>query len=108
MKAQSKDPSNGSGCWYACFFYFNKGDPRIIVPKRIRSMGWTINWARPMAIPLSLMSIAVVLAPFKVLEHYDIKSGGAYILTSIAVLIGLITFCSWMSNPSRLEKKQNL
>jgi len=106
MDVQNKDPSIGSGCWHAFFFYFNREDPRIIIPKRIRSMGWTVNFARPMAIPLTLIIIAIVLAPFKALEYYEIKSGGAYILTFIAVFIGLIAFCSRMSDPSRFEKKQ--
>lgn len=28
-------------------FYFNREDRRIIVPKRTRFLGWTINFARP-------------------------------------------------------------
>ncbi|THU38349.1 hypothetical protein FAM09_16875 [Niastella caeni] len=27
-------------------FYFNRNDPRIIVPKRARFLGWTVNFAR--------------------------------------------------------------
>jgi uncharacterized membrane protein len=27
-------------------FYFNPDDPRVIVPKRIPWMGWTLNFAR--------------------------------------------------------------
>jgi uncharacterized membrane protein len=26
-------------------FYFNKADSRIVVPKRTRSFGWTMNFA---------------------------------------------------------------
>jgi uncharacterized membrane protein len=26
-------------------FYFNPGDSRVIVPKRLRGMGWTMNFA---------------------------------------------------------------
>jgi uncharacterized membrane protein len=28
-------------------FYFNPGDPGIIVPKRNRWLGWTLNFANP-------------------------------------------------------------
>lgn len=28
-------------------FYFNSKDPRILVPKRNRLMGWTLNFANP-------------------------------------------------------------
>jgi uncharacterized membrane protein len=27
-------------------FYYNPNDERILVPKRIRAMGWTFNFAR--------------------------------------------------------------
>jgi len=107
MTEKSTESYRFTGGWHFFVFYFNREDPRIIVPKRIRSMGWTINLARPMAIPLTLIIIAVVLAPFKALEYYNINSGGAYILTFIAVLISLVTFCSWMANPGRFGNKQN-
>jgi uncharacterized membrane protein len=31
-------------------FYFNKNDKRIFPPKRIKSMGWTINFANPYSV----------------------------------------------------------
>jgi uncharacterized membrane protein len=31
-------------------FYFNKNDKRIFPPKRIKGMGWTINFANPYSI----------------------------------------------------------
>lgn len=34
-------------CWKWGIFYFNPGDSRIFVPKRIASLGWTLNFARP-------------------------------------------------------------
>ncbi|MDR3402652.1 MAG: DUF5808 domain-containing protein [Chthoniobacter sp.] len=40
------DPAN----WKCGIFYFCRQDPRIIVPKRIRGLGWTINFARPSAL----------------------------------------------------------
>jgi len=33
--------------WKWGIFYFNPGDSRIFVPKRIASLGWTLNFARP-------------------------------------------------------------
>jgi uncharacterized membrane protein len=32
-------------CWKLGIFYFNKEDKRIFPPKRIKQMGWTINFA---------------------------------------------------------------
>lgn len=31
------------------FFYFNKEDKRFFVPKRIRWLGWTLNFAHPVS-----------------------------------------------------------
>ena len=106
MASKSTQPYRSTGGWHFLVLYFNREDPRIIVPTRIRSMGWTINMARPLAIPVILVIIALVLAPFKALEYFEIESGGAYIITFIAVLVGLVSVCSWMSNPARFEDKQ--
>ena len=41
-------------------FYFNRKDKRTIVPKRMRMLGWTFNFARPWAY-LLVLGIAAVL-----------------------------------------------
>lgn len=41
-----KDPSN----WVLGMFYFNKNDKRLLPPKRISMMGWTVNFANPYSI----------------------------------------------------------
>ena len=28
-------------------FYYNKNDTRNVVPKRVRGLGWSLNFARP-------------------------------------------------------------
>lgn len=38
-------------------FYYNKEDKRIIVPKRIKWMGWTLNFAHP----LTFLILAILL-----------------------------------------------
>jgi uncharacterized membrane protein len=43
------------------FFYFNPKDPRVIVPKAIRWMGWTLNFARPEAYIIIIAFIFVVV-----------------------------------------------
>jgi uncharacterized membrane protein len=39
-------------------FYFNRSDPRILVPKRNNMMGWTLNFASPYSY---LFLVAIVL-----------------------------------------------
>lgn len=38
-----EDPHN----WILGFLYFNKNDHRVLVPKRNKFMGWTLNFASP-------------------------------------------------------------
>lgn len=38
-------PENGQ--YYRWGFYINKKDPRLLVPKQVESMGWTLNLAHP-------------------------------------------------------------
>ena len=40
-----------SNNWKLGFIYFCREDQRIFVPKRIRGLGWTVNFARPLALP---------------------------------------------------------
>lgn len=49
-----KDPKN----WIWGIFYYNKQDPRLLPPKRIVAMGWTVNFANPR----SLIFMAGILA----------------------------------------------
>ena len=52
-----KDPSNWRGT-----FYFNKRDPRLMVPKLYPSLGWTVNFACPYSyIALGAIAIAIIL-----------------------------------------------
>jgi uncharacterized membrane protein len=52
-----QDPTN----YKAGIFYFNRKDRRILVPKRIMGMGWTLNFANIYAYVLILGIFLVVL-----------------------------------------------
>jgi len=41
LDASHQDPAN----WKLGIFYFNKADPRLMPPKRIPGLGYTINFA---------------------------------------------------------------
>lgn len=41
LEKWSEDPKN----WVWGMFYYNKEDQRLMPPKRIAEMGWTINFA---------------------------------------------------------------
>jgi uncharacterized membrane protein len=44
-------------------FYFNPNDPRIFVPKRIKELGWTLNFANPFSwlILIGIITFAILL-----------------------------------------------
>lgn len=42
-------------------FYFNRKDPRIMVPKYNQTMGWTMNFASPYAYALLIGIVLVVV-----------------------------------------------
>lgn len=86
------DPSIGSGCWYLGMVYINPDDKRIIVGKRSR-LGWTINIARPLAIPVLLLVIAYALAPTYLLIYFEVESPWALVTANVGMLIGLVAFC---------------
>jgi uncharacterized membrane protein len=48
------------------FFYFNRDDLRAVVPKRNQWMGWTLNFAQPLAwvIILGIIAFAVIMSHF--------------------------------------------
>lgn len=48
------DPIN-----YKYGFYYNPDDYRVIVPKRIRAFGWTLNFAKPTAYFIILLILAI-------------------------------------------------
>ena len=41
---------NETDYWVWGIFYFNPDDSRIIVPKRIDWLGWTLNYAQPISV----------------------------------------------------------
>ena len=102
-----EDPYQKPDCWHAGGFYFNREDPRLIVPKRFRKLGWTMNFAKPMAIPLTVAIIIAVLAPIKLLSILGIYSKKNFYITALIETIALSAFCSWMANPKRFESKEN-
>jgi len=56
INAMSKDPGNWRGP-----FYYNRRDPRLMVPKLHPSMGWTLNFASPYAYIVMLALVAIII-----------------------------------------------
>ncbi len=51
--------------WKLGIFYYDRGDSRLVVPKRIQGLGWTINWGHPRAwVAASVVVLLVLFAVF--------------------------------------------
>jgi len=64
------EPTEDSNNYKYGVFYYNKDDSRIIVPKRIKYMGWTVNFAHPLSYLiiggiLAVVIVAWIVAPQK-------------------------------------------
>ncbi|MDA6071462.1 DUF5808 domain-containing protein [Flavobacterium sp. AC] len=53
----NNDPNN----WIWGIFYYNPKDKRLFPPKRMKQMGWTINFANPNSVFLVIVIIAILL-----------------------------------------------
>lgn len=53
----NNDPDN----WIWGIFYYNPKDNRLFPPKRIKELGWTINFANPNSVFLVIILITILL-----------------------------------------------
>ncbi|MGQ1947898.1 hypothetical protein ACT3CD_12450 [Geofilum sp. OHC36d9] len=57
LDAMSKNPDNWKG-----IFYYNRKDPRLMVPKYYSKFGWTFNFASPYSYILILSIVLIIIA----------------------------------------------
>jgi hypothetical protein len=92
------DPDNRKWGVYYC-----KEDPRVIVPKHWKGMGWTVNAARPSAIPMLLFMILLVVVPPTVVRAY----GGGTVDSLFAAAAGIAVVCllsAYLSSSTRWSR----
>ncbi|MCR4032989.1 MULTISPECIES: DUF5808 domain-containing protein [Flavobacterium] len=53
----SNDPEN----WIWGLFYYNPKDKRMFPPKKIKEFGWTINFANPNSVFLTVVLILILM-----------------------------------------------
>ena len=51
-----RDPNN----WKWGLFYFNKQDKRLLPPKKLAALGWTVNFANPLSILILITFFVIV------------------------------------------------
>jgi hypothetical protein len=87
------DPSN----WKLGFIYFCRADPRIIVPKRIRGLGWTINFARPTAIPYTVLVIGLIWGLLEFIRFLGVSAENRF-LVKLLLAFGVIAACYYLAH----------
>jgi hypothetical protein len=93
LESCRKDPQNQK--WSV--FYCCKADPRLIVPKRLKWMGWTVNVAHPRAILVSLLLITIVAVPMSIVAANG--AGNRTVFITAAATISLVCLiCAYLSS----------
>ncbi|MEI8109114.1 MAG: DUF5808 domain-containing protein [Verrucomicrobiota bacterium] len=90
------DPSH----WRLGSFFFCPADHRLIVPKRMRGLGWTLNFARPLALPYLYPSciLATVYGGWELAGALGTGCDARFAIKRLVVL-GLISLCYRLANP---------
>lgn len=84
--------------WKLGFIYFCRADQRIFVPKRIRGLGWTLNFARPLAVPVLGFLLAVVYGVLEFSRSFG-ADGDTRFAIRFLLTLGLIALCYRLSIP---------
>ncbi len=82
--------------------YYCRADPRVIVPRHRKWMGWTLNFARPSAIPVLLFVFALLVVPVAIVR----ANGGGTIARLLAIAASLLVVCllsAYLSSTKRLS-----
>lgn len=82
--------------WHLLFFYFSSADPRIVVKKRI-GIGWTLNFARPMAVPFLVGLLAAFYAGIDLLSRFNLSESAQW-FALFGIIVLLVSICSWLAN----------
>jgi hypothetical protein len=90
--------------WKLGLFYTCKDDPRVIVPKRQKWRGWTINLAHRHAIPFFVLILLVAGLPLYLAALAGLV--GTWIWWSILIVtVAIVGFACWYwASPDRYTK----
>ena len=98
IEACRKDPRNRKWDFYYC-----KAHPRVIVPRGLKWMGWTVNFARPSAIPVLLCVVALLCVPVAMVR----ANGGGTVVSVFAGAVSIVVVCllsAYLSSSARWSR----
>jgi len=80
--------------------YYCKADPRAIVPRRLKWMGWTVNFARPSAIPVVGLLLAVLAVPIQILTAKGAATSIVLVTGGVALAV-VCLLCAYLSSRTK-------
>ena len=83
---------NNKNNWKYSLFYNCKEDPRVIVPKRPKWAGRTLNFAHKKSYIILLLTILAVALPFIIFSVIKKIGSLAFFTTFFAAIIGIVIF----------------
>jgi hypothetical protein len=94
-----RNPDN----WKFYIFYVCSEDPRIVVPKRLRVTGWTMNFAHWQAYLLFIALLAVVIIPITLVEITGLDTISWLRPVTIIISILAALALTWWGVRQRIE-----
>ncbi len=94
-----RDPRN----WRLYIFYVCREDPRLMVPKRLRVTGLTLNFAHPKAVLLFAVLLAVVLVPITIVNAMDLSAQPWIPTVTIAFSVLAVLALTWWASKLRVK-----
>jgi hypothetical protein len=93
------DASAADGANWHWGIYWCREDPRLVVPKRVKWLGWTLNLAQPGAWVL-LMALTVVPVAVIVFELWlGVRDLWVVMATVAAMCVCIVVLCAWLARP---------
>ncbi len=90
--------------WKAGLIYHCASDPRIVVPKRQKWRGWTLNFAHSKTWALLILMIAILAFPIVKLMTGVQSESWIWYTTLACVIVSMIAGSVYLSSPNRHEE----
>ena len=92
-----RDPVN----WKRGLIYSCKDDPRIVVPKKQKWRGWTINFAHRRATPTLILMILAAVLPVFLFAIFGLARTPIWWACLFLTMAIICLVCWYLSSPSR-------
>lgn len=92
--------------WRAGLIYSCKEDPRIVVPKRQRWRGWTLNFAHAAAWPALVLSVVAIVLLLLALAVAGQTGPVSWFSALAGILVAMVLLCRFLASPKRFEETE--